>query len=70
MVGLPPYLPPTLQLLEHGADIDTTDKQGCTPLLIAAQYGSAECVIMLVKRGANTMLLDMNGDSALHWAVR
>ncbi len=59
-----------LQFLEHGADIDATDKQGCTPLVIAAQYGSAECVIMLVKRGANTEILDMNGDSALHWAVR
>ncbi len=70
MVGLSLYFPLPLQFLEHGADIDATDKQGCTPLVIAAQYGSAECVIMLVKRGANTEILDMNGDTALHWAVR
>ncbi len=70
MVCLSLYFPLLLQLLEHGADIDATDKQNCTPLAIAAQYGRAECVIMLVKRGANTEILDMNGDNALHWAVR
>lgn len=54
-------------LVRNGADLDARDKQLCTPLLIAAQYGQTEVVAYLVKNGANTKLLDMNDDSVSVW---
>jgi ankyrin repeat protein len=59
-----------VQLLAHGATMDCCDRQGCTPLLVAAQYGFVEIIIYLLKAGASTTVLDNNQDSALHWAVR
>lgn len=44
----------------QGADINARDKQLCTPLLIAAQYGQAEAAAYLVQGGADTALRDVN----------
>lgn len=44
----------------QGADINARDKQLCTPLLIAAQYGQAEAAAYLVQGGADTTLRDVN----------
>jgi Ankyrin repeats (many copies) len=63
----PPPRPP--QLRSHGASLDCRDRQGCTPMVIAAQYGFVEQVIYLLKAGARPDILDENEDSALHWAV-
>jgi len=48
--------------------INCRDKTGCTPLLIAAQYGHADLVAFLIKRGANPFAVDDSKDTALHWA--
>jgi len=45
------------------------DNAGCTPLLIASQYGHADLVAFLIKRGADASSLDTSQDSALHWAA-
>ena len=63
------HLPILHFLVSRGVDIDARDKQLCTPLLIAAQYGQTEAVAYLVKNGADTTLLDTNQDSAMHWAA-
>ena len=54
--------------LNKGIDIDATDRNGCTPLTVSAQYGESLCVSYLLQKGANKFHVDINGDSALHWA--
>jgi ankyrin repeat protein len=56
-------------LLEKRQDINAQDGNGCTPVVIAAQHNQLECVIYLIKNGADTTLRDMNGDNALHWGA-
>ena len=54
--------------LDKGVAIDAADLNGCSPLLVSAQYGESLCVTYLLQKGANKFLVDINGDSALHWA--
>lgn len=56
-------------LVAKGANINAVDLSGCTPLLIASQYGHADVVAYLVKMRADTKILDKNQDSAMHWAA-
>lgn len=55
--------------LERGVPLDSLDLNGCTPLIISAQYGQSLCISYLLQKGANKFHLDNNGDSALHWAA-
>ena len=55
--------------IEKGVHIDTTDLNGCSPLIIAAQYGQSLVVSFLLGKGANKYHADINGDGALHWAA-
>lgn len=54
--------------VERSVPIDTTDLNGCSALLVAAQYGQSLAVSYLLQKGANKFHVDGNGDSALHWA--
>jgi len=49
--------------------INVKDKSGCTPLLIASQYGHADMVAFLIQRGADETAVDDSKDTALHWAA-
>ena len=40
------------ELVHRGADVDARDAQGCTALLIAAQYGQADAAAYLIKARA------------------
>ncbi|KAH8052419.1 protein-cysteine S-palmitoyltransferase [Aureococcus anophagefferens] len=51
-----------------GADVDARDRQGCTALIVAAQWGQADAAAYLVKVGADVRIFDRHDDSALHWA--
>lgn len=55
-------------LLQNGVAIDVNDNKGCTPLIIAAQYGKAMLAGYLIGKGSKTFLTDHEGDNALHWA--
>jgi hypothetical protein len=55
--------------LKNGADLEAKDTSGCTPLLIAAQYGQVKVVAYLLQNGANIKAVDSSRDSALHWAA-
>lgn len=55
--------------VERGVDIDTSDLNGCSPLMVASQYGQSLVVSYLLQKGANKFHLDINGDTALHWAA-
>ena len=50
-------------------DINAQDSNGCTPVIIAAQHNQINCVIYLVKSGADMSLKDNNQDTAMHWAA-
>eukprot|EP01129_Flabellula_baltica_P009441 TRINITY_DN3858_c0_g1_i1.p1 TRINITY_DN3858_c0_g1~~TRINITY_DN3858_c0_g1_i1.p1 ORF type:complete len:465 (+),score=81.65 TRINITY_DN3858_c0_g1_i1:2-1396(+) len=40
-------------LLERGIDVDLTNREGFTPLLMAAQAGQEDMVLFLIRRGAD-----------------
>ena len=56
--------------LVHRSDpINCRDLSGCTPLLIASQYGHADLAAFLIKRGADPNAVDDARDTALHWGA-
>jgi palmitoyltransferase ZDHHC13/17 len=55
--------------LDRKADINVQDANGCTPLVIATQHNHQDCVVYLIRNGADVTLCDNNGDSAIHWAA-
>ncbi len=60
--------PLTAFLLDHGAEVNTVDLTGATPLMIAAQYGKTGVVRALLAHGADPALRDKQGRTALDWA--
>jgi len=57
------------RLLELGADINASNKQGETPLHTAVQASSEEAIKLLSEQGANIMVKDIYGNSPLHYAA-
>ncbi|KAK7085398.1 hypothetical protein SK128_000895 [Halocaridina rubra] len=57
-------------LLERGAEVNITDEEGFTPLMVAALNGHSKVVRLLLEKGANpnTTRLD-TGETALHLAM-
>jgi len=57
-------------LLEENAYIDAASPNGSTPLMMAAHYGSASAVKLLLEAGADPSLKNAQGFSALDFAHR
>jgi ankyrin repeat protein len=57
-------------LLEHYAYIDSESPNGSTPLMMAAMYGTASSVTLLLDAGADAKLRNAAGLSALDFAQR
>jgi len=57
-------------LLYLGANPNTCDENGVTPLMFAVQSGNAELVELLIDNGANVNAFPANGNTALHAAVK
>jgi len=57
-------------LLEHSAYIDAESPNGSTPLMMAAMYGNADCVRLLLESGADPTLKNQLGLSASEFAQR
>lgn len=59
----------TNELLLNGADINFQNKNGATPLILAAQYNNLVIMESLLCRGANPNLATVNGTTPLMLAV-
>jgi ankyrin repeat protein len=57
-------------IIRAGASVDAADDYGVTPLLLAAENGSARMVDVLLKAGANPNLALPTGETALMTAAR
>ena len=57
-------------LLENGGNIESKDRFGCTPLLVAAKEGKAEAVKQLLDGGAKIEATDDQGRTPLHAAAQ
>ena len=58
-----------LYFLQLGVSIEVADVKGCTPLIVASQYGQTMLVGYLIGKGASLFVTDREGDTALHWAA-
>ena len=58
------------QLLKKGANIETKDQGGSTPLALALNYGYADMVDLLLERGADPVAGGLKGDDVLVNAAR
>lgn len=56
-------------LVQAGASIDTQDRHGFTPLMLACQTKNRLAATFLVLRGAQTHRRDNQGATAAHWAA-
>jgi ankyrin repeat protein len=56
-------------LLDYGADIESRDPDGLTPLIHAVVAGNTEIVETLIQRGANINVWNAEGETALMTAV-
>ncbi|MGP1685185.1 MAG: ankyrin repeat domain-containing protein, partial [Giesbergeria sp.] len=57
-------------LLEHSAYIDAASPNGTTPLMMAAQYGTSESLVLLLREGADPSLRNQLRLSAVDFALR
>ena len=57
-------------MLEHKFNVDTTDYDGRTALMIAAGRGNEEAVALLLRHGANPNIIDSCKGSAMWDACR
>ena len=57
-------------LLEKGADVKATDRDGRTALIWAAQDGHEAVVRLLLEKGADVEAKDRDGRTALIWAAQ
>lgn len=57
------------ELINNGCDINLKDCYGYTPLIIASMYHNKNMVILLIEKGANVNLVDIDCRTALMYTV-
>lgn len=57
-------------LLTNGADANTRNNYGDSPLLLACEQGSKELVSLLLEYGAKTQIKDSSENTPLHKAAK
>src|SRR5450759_2871265 len=60
---------PALRTLLKTAEVNTKDKRGTTPLMMASAYGSIEAMKVLIAAGADVNTKNDLGATALHWCA-
>lgn len=56
-------------LLQAGVPVNCSDFKGLTPLMTACMFGKVATAAYLLGMGAFHHLMDINGDTAMHWAA-
>lgn len=56
------------QLVEKGAELETADNAGVTPLMYAARYNDTPAIMLLIDEGVCLDTKDNKGATALTWA--
>lgn len=56
-------------LVSHGIDVNAVDEDGKTAFIWAASFANLQISRMLLSIGANPMIMDKDGLTALHYAV-
>ena len=59
----------TVRILNCGINVDTTNKNGYTPLHVAANYGHIEIARILLKSGAGVNTADSDGKAPVNLAA-
>lgn len=57
-------------LIAYGADVNTKDADGETPLMWASSRGRLECVNEIIKSGADPNIRNTAGRTAIYWAIQ
>ena len=57
-------------IIDHGADVNVTNNENQTALLLACEDGNENAITVLLKAGADPNIADADGDICLHDAVR
>ena len=57
-------------LIEKGADVNTENDWGCTPLHYAADSGYVDIAKLLIEHGADVNAKDSDGWTPLHYALK
>ena len=55
-------------IINHGADVNTQNKDNVTALMITCRKGNMDAINALLKAGADPSIIDANGASCLHHA--
>ena len=58
-----------LAIIDHGADVNATNKHNRTVLIIACKERHEDAIHLLLKAGSDTNIADKNGDTCLMYAV-
>jgi len=59
-----------ITLIEKGADINTANTDGQTPLIVASKLGEEKTVELLLSKKANVFHRDKHNSTALHEAIK
>ncbi|MBN1524903.1 MAG: ankyrin repeat domain-containing protein [Spirochaetales bacterium] len=57
-------------VLEHGADVNCTDSDGLSPLLLSIRENLPEIAFQLLKKNADTRIVDKSGKTLLMFAIQ
>ena len=57
-------------LIDHGVDVNATNKNNTTALMLVCEKGIKGAINILLNAGANPNIADVDGNSVIHQAVR